>query len=69
MRKERAFIHNQAGKGSTIPPRVARVRKNHVLSIFARAIPDLELAPGRLALSETGCRGIIGPVPPPLSME
>ena len=31
--------------------------------------PDLELAPGRSTISRTGCRGIAGPVPPPLLME
>jgi hypothetical protein len=56
-------------KSSIIPPGVARIYKKSPLSISARAIPDLELAPGRLALGETGCRGIVGPVPPPLLME
>ena len=68
MRKKRALIHNQAGKKSVVPPRAARISKSR-LSISARAIPDLELAPGRLAQGETGCRGIVGPVPPPLLME
>ena len=30
---------------------------------------DLELAPGRPDFIRTGCRGITGPVPPPLLME
>jgi hypothetical protein len=41
----------------------------HALSIFVRKYSDLELAPGRPDFIRTGCRGITGPVPPPLLME
>jgi hypothetical protein len=52
-----------------IPPRVARFTRSTLSPSLPENSSDLELAPGRSAFLETGCRGIVGPVPPPLLME
>jgi hypothetical protein len=58
-----------AGIVISFPPRAASHVPNRIaLSIFAR-----KLGPGigtwSFRFHRTGCRGIVGPVPPPLLME
>src|SRR5580704_2260420 len=70
MRKERMFIHKSRRVYILVHPTKSRESYKSTLSpSLSENSSELELAPGRSAFRRTGCRGIAGPVPPPLLME